>query len=415
MLRSSLDCPFCSVAIRIQIVPSKVTPKRSSPRLSAVFCKEIARPGSYGDGRGGHGLTLRVKPRKTGGFTKHWVQRLRVYGKPVNIGLGPYPLISLAAARESALANRREAIAGRDPRVRADDVPTFSQAAEAVIALRQQIWKTGAVEARIWRSGFRDYVNPTLGSKRVTKISTDDLLTILTPIWQDRQETARRLTQRISTVMRWCVAKGFRPDNPAGEAIREALPLRRRRRRHYRALHYRDVTSALRTVRHSAAHRATILCFEFLVLTATRNSEARQARWDHIHFADAIWTIPAEQMKTERVHRVPLSTGSLDVLREARSIHDETGWLFPSVTGQPLSGRTLSKLMTQLNIAAVPHGFRASFRTWAQEQTDAPRAVMEAALAHAVGDATERAYARSDLFEKRRLLMQAWSDYLCGT
>ena len=177
-----------------------------------------------------------------------------------------------------------------------------------------------------------------------------------------------------------------------------------------------EARAALRTVQASKAYKATILCFEFLVLTAARSGEARLARWEEIDFEAATWTIPAERMKAWRVHRVPLSTRALEVLREAQEINDGSGLLFPSATGRTLSNVTLSKLMKQLikqlGIPAVPHGFRTSHRVWASEQTDAPRAVMEAALSHVLGDATEQAYARSDLFEKRRVLMQAWADYL---
>ena len=385
---------------------------RSPGPLTATFVRQIQRPGSYGEGRGGHGLTLRVKPRKAGGVTKHWVQRLRVYGRPVNIGLGPYPLVTLAKAREAAISNRRQAREGYDPRVKAADVPTFGEAAEAVIKLREPTWKSGSSEARIWRSSFRDYVYPTLAHNPVNQISTADILNVLTPIWLERSETARRLRQRISIVLQWCVAQGFRQEDPAGKAIAQALPRAQRVRRNFPALPYSEVAQALGRVKSSGARRATILCFEFLVLTAVRSGEARHARWDQITFQDATWTIPAAQMKTGRVHRVPLSSVCINLLHQARDISDGSGWLFPGTTGATLSSRTLTKLLQNLAIGAVPHGFRASFRTWAEEMTDAPRAVMEAALAHRLGDAAEQAYARSDLFQKRRALMEAWAAYL---
>ena len=388
-----------------------MTLPRSIP-LVAVFVRNVKRPGSYGDGRGGHGLTLRVKPRSGGGVTKNWVQRLRIHGRGVNVGLGAYPVVSLANAREKALANRRAVARGRDPRHRPAEIPTLAEAAEQVIALREPTWKDGPQEARIWRSSFRDYVLPVLGSRRVNEITPADVLAVLTPIWQTKRETARRVRQRIGTVMRWCIAQGHRRDDPAGEAIAQALPRSRGPKRHYAALPYAEVAGAMATVRASGAHTATILCFEFLVLCAVRSSEARLARWEEIDFPEATWTLPAERMKAGRPHRVPLSRQALSVLLEAQEIHDGSGWLFPSATGRTLSNMTLSKLVKELGIAAVPHGFRSSFRDWAAEQTDAPRAVMEAALAHKLGDAAEQAYARSDLFEKRRALMQSWADYV---
>ena len=391
--------------------PPKVPPQRSIP-LSATFVKNTKKPGQYGEGRSGHGLSLRVRLRPNGSVSKTWAQKLRINGTVVNLGLGIYPIVTLAEAREKALANRRAVAQGRDPRHKPAAIPTFAEAAEKVIALHEPTWKHPAREARIWRSTFRDYVLPVLGDKQVSQISSADVLAVLTPIWQVKQETARRVRRRIRAVMRWCIARGHRRDNPAGEVIGQALPRHKGPRRHYPALPYSEVAAALRTVQASKAYKATILCFEFLVLTAARSGEARLARWEEIDFEAATWTIPAERMKAGRVHRVPLSTRALEVLREAQEINDGSGLLFPSATGRTLSDVTLSKLIKQLGIPAVPHGFRTSHRVWASEQTDAPRAVMEAALSHVLGDATEQAYARSDLFEKRRVLMQAWADYL---
>ena len=375
----------------------------------------VKNPGRYGDGYGGNGLSLLVKKRARGGVSKSWAQRVRIsglQGKQVNIGLGAYPTVTLAEARDKAAKNWRAATQGRDPRVMAAEIPTFAEAAENVIALHQPTWKTGAQEARIWRSSIRRYVVPVFGAMRLNQITPADVLAVLSPIWGTKQETARRMRQRIAAVMRWAIAQGYRKDNPAGEAISQALPRKRGPRRHYPALPYRDVAAAIATVRASGAYPITVLCFQFLVLCAVRSGEARLALWEEIDFETATWTIPAERMKSARPHRVPLSTRAVEVLTEAWDYRDSSGLVFPSHTGKALSNMTLSKLVKELRIPAVPHGFRASFRTWAEEATDTPRAVMEAALAHRLGDAAEQAYARSDLFEKRRALMQAWADYL---
>ena len=213
--------------------------------------------------------------------------------------------------------------------------------------------------------------------------------------------------------MKWSMGQGYRTDNPAGEAISQALPQKRGAKRHYPALHYSDVAEAIRVVRASGAYTATVLCFEFLVLTAARSGEARLARWDEIDPQARMWTIPGDRMKSGRRHRVPLSKAALAVLEKAhRLLNDGSGLIFPSVNGRTLSNMTLSKLVKELGIAAVPHGFRSSFRDWAAEQTNAPRAVMEAALAHTYGDAAEQAYARSELVEKRRGLMEAWGEFV---
>ncbi len=383
--------------------------------LSAAFVRTIKRPGAYGDGRGGHGLILRVKPRKAGGVSKNWVQRLRIHGKPVNIGLGTYPLVSLAEARGEALVNRRAVAKGEDPRMIPAKVPTFAEAAEQLIALRELSWKNGPLEARIWRSSLRNYVFPSLGSKPVTEITAADLLAVLTPIWATKQESARRVRQRIGGVMRWCIAQGHRKDNPAGDAIGNVLPRHKGPRQHHPALAYTEVGKALRTVRASGAYKATILCFEFLVLCGVRSSEARHARWDEIDFGTKTWTIPGERMKSGRTHRVPLPTQAIAVLEKAAELRDRSGLLFPSLTGKALGNMTLAAMIRKLGIPAVPHGFRATLRVFASERTDAPRAVMEAALAHRLGDLAEQAYARSDLFEKRQKLMQDWANYIDST
>ena len=386
----------------------------SIPPLNAAFVRSVKRIGAYGDGRGGHGLILRVKPRKGGGVTKNWVQRLRMHGKPFHLGLGTYPGVTLARAREVALSNRRSIADGHDPRVKPEQAPTFAEAAEQVITLRAPTWKDSELESKIWRASFRNYVLPTLGNKRVTEITAADVLRVLTPIWGQKQETARRVRQRIASVMRWCIAQGYRTDNPAGEAISGALPRHRGPKRNFPALPYSEVGGALEAVQKSGAYVGTKLCFAFLVLTATRSGEARLALWDEIDFDSATWTIPAERMKAGRPHRVPLSREAVDMLELAQAIRDRSGLIFPSASGQPMSNMTLSKLIKELGIPAVPHGFRSSFRDWGSEQTDTPRAVLEAALAHRLGDLAEQAYARSDLFEKRRTLMQAWANYLAA-
>ena len=223
----------------------------------------------------------------------------------------------------------------------------------------------------------------------------------------EKRETARRVRQRISAVMRWAVAQGYREDNPAGDAIGAALPKTGVRTRHQPALPYPEVRGAMERVRASKAYPSTVLAFEFLVLTACRSGEVRGARWEEMDLEAREWRVPAERMKTNRIHRVPLSTGALAVLREARSVVDGSDLVFPSVRGGALSDATLSKMVRDLGIGAVPHGFRSSFRDWAAECSEAPREVCELALAHVNSDRVEAAYRRTDLFERRRELMEA--------
>ena len=253
---------------------------------------------------------------------------------------------------------------------------------------------------------------PKIGTKRVDSIGAADVMEVLLPIWSTKRETARRVRQRIGAVMKWAVAQGYREDNPAGDAISAALPKNSVRRQHRKALPHAQVAEALQRARASKAHRATVLAFEFLVLTACRSGEVRGARWDEVDDATATWTVPPTRMKAKLEHRVPLSSRAVAVLDEAREIADRSGLVFPSPAGRVLSDSTLSRLLRDLDVGAVPHGFRPSFRDWAPECADAPREVCELALAQVNGDRVEAAYRRSDLFEKRRELMDDWAAYL---
>ena len=380
-------------------------------RLSATFVRTVNSPGRYGDGHGGHGLSLLVKPAACGGLAKSWSQAIRPDGKTTSVGLGAYPVVTLAAARERAIENARAVAEGRDPRRRVQRVPTFAQACEAVIAIHAEHWK-GDRNEREWRSSLRDYAMPKLGDRRVDAITTDNVMAVLLPIWSTKRITAQRLRQRIGAVMKWAVAKGYRQDNPAGDAIAAALPNNRVATKHQRALPHAEIGAAVKRVRESGGYHGTVLAFEFLVLTAARGAEVRGARWAEIDRAGAVWTIPGERMKAGREHRVPLPRRALEVLDEAAARFGGDDLVFPSPTGKLANHSLMATLLRELEIGAVPHGFRSSFRDWAAECTDAPREVCELALAHVNSDRVEAAYRRTDLFEKRRELMGAWADYI---
>ena len=234
-------------------------------------------------------------------------------------------------------------------------------------------------------------------------------MAVLLPIWSSKRETARRLRNRIGAVMKWAVAQGYRADNPAGQAIAAALPKNGVPIEHRKALPHAEVGAALAKVRESGAYQGLVLAFEFLVLTVGRSGEVRAARWDEIDRNAAVWTIPGDRMKAGREHRVPLTPHALAVLDQAGELAATGGLVFSSATGRMLSQSGMPKLLHQLGIDAVPHGFRSSFRDWAAECTDAPREVCELALAHVNRDRVEAAYRRSDLFEKRRALMADWA------
>ena len=384
---------------------------RGGGKLSAAFVRTVAVPGKYHDV---HGLFLRVMPSGS----KQWVQRIVIQGRRRDAGLGGFPLVSLAEARQQAFENRRLARSGGDPMALKGrpDVPTFAEAAETVIGIHRPSWRAGGESEKQWRASLRAYVFPRLGSKRVDAITTADVMAVLLAdgFWNSRSETARRVRQRISAIMKWAIAQGYRNDNPAGEALGAALPRHNGVKAHQRALPHSEVGTALAKVRASGAYAASVLAFEFLVLTACRSGEVRLARWDELDLEAAVWTVPALRTKAGREHRVPLSGRALEVLQEARELVDGSGLVFPSPTGKPLSSGALSKLLRGLGIEAVPHGFRSSFRDWAAECTDTPHAVMETALAHVIKNRAEAAYARSDLFERRRVLMDDWARYVAG-
>ena len=284
--------------------------------------------------------------------------------------------------------------------------PTFAEAVETVISIHSAGWKDGGKSEKQWRASLRDYAMRNLGDCPVSDITTHDVMAVLLPIWNTKRETAMRVRQRIGAVMKWAIAEGFRSDNPAGEAIGAALPKNDIVRTHQRALPFTKVAGALDKVRSSGANPSTVLAFEFLVLTACRSGEVRHAQWSEIDTDEEVWVIPASRMKTKREHRVPLSKQALKVLAKARKLTDGAELVFPSALGRVLSDNTLSKLLRELGIDAVPHGFRSTFRDWCGDSGQ-PREVAEAALAHVVRG-VEGAYARSDLFERRRKLMAAW-------
>lgn len=376
--------------------------------LSAAFVRSAKEPGKYFDG---HGLFLKVDASGA----KRWVQRINIRGKRREIGIGATSLVSLQEARETALENRKQARAGGDPlqaKRQAQAVLTFEEAARKVHELHRPSWRN-AKHAAQFLSTLETYAFPTIGRLRVSEVSTADVLGVLTPIWLTKPETAKRVRQRIGTVMKWAVAQGWRQDNPA-QAIASALPRQEKAQTPRKALPYVDLPTFLTDLQGSEANSLTKLALELIILTACRSGEARLAKWEEIDLDAAEWTIPAERMKAKRVHRVPLSARAVEVLKSAKAegerIGDESGLVFPGTKrGKPLSDMTLTKLVKALGYDVHVHGFRTSFRTWAQERTNYPREVAEAALAHVNADKVEAAYARSDLFEKRRQMMDGWA------
>jgi len=364
----------------------------------------VSKPGKYGDQ---HGLILRVQPSGS----KQWIWRGTVNGRRRDLGLGGYPYVSLAEARAEAFDYRKAARKGGDPvALRSGGVPTFARAAETVIAMHAPKWKSPGTEES-WRATLGRYVLPAIGSRPVDAVASADVMACLAPIWTTKAETARKTRQRISAIMKWAIAQGYRQDNPAGDAVLAALPKQTVSRKHFRALPHSEVSAAVVTVRASGLYPTVRLAFEFLVLTAVRSAEALGARWSEVNHETRTWVVPAERTKTGREHRVPLSGSALEVLAVARRYSDGSTLVFPRETGGEIPRWMLSKLPARVGIDATVHGMRSSFRDWCGE-TGVAREVAEACLSHRVGNAAEQAYARSDLLERRRELMEAWAEYV---
>ena len=378
-------------------------------RLTAVTVARAKHSGKKSPDKfyDGNGLILFVQPSGS----KQWVWQGTVDGRRKELGLGGYPVVSLREAREKAFEFKKIARSGGDPAatVRKKRIPTFAEAAERCFALQRSNWKE--THAARWWASLRDYAIPKIGKIPVDKVTGQDVSSCIESHWETKQDTMRRVRQRISAVMRWAIAQGFRADNPAGDAISAALPKHNGGTRHFRALPYSEVGAAIEKIRQSGAHIGTKLAFEFLVLTATRSGEARNAQWDEVDLEKRVWTIPGERMKTGKEHRVPLSKRAVEILREARELPGKSGLVFPSITDRPLSDATMSKLVKENGIQAVPHGFRSSFKDWCTEN-GVLWEVAEACLAHVIGNKVERAYLRSDLFDLRREVMDRWGAFV---
>lgn len=374
--------------------------------LTAAKVKQTTEPGKYYDE---NGLFLRIKA--TG--AKAWVQKLVIDGKQRELGLGSAALVTLAEAREMARNYRKAAREGRDPiaeRKRNNNVPTFSEAVDQVYKLREPSWRNKK-HATQFRSTLEQYVSPVCGRKKICEVTSQDVMNALMPIWLTKAETARRVKQRIGVVMKWAIAQGYRLDDPSN-AIEQALPKAARAVKQRKSIHYDKVAECLSAVQGSHAGASTKLALEFLILTAARSGEVRLATWPEINLKRRLWTIPAERMKGKAEHIVPLSDRAVEILKHAQAL-SEGELVFPGAkAGRPMSDMTMSKLIKELGFDADVHGFRTSFRVWVQERTSASFEVAEKALAHKTKNKVVAAYARSDLMEKRRHLMQQWADHL---
>ena len=381
---------------------------RRPATLTAAFVRTVSKPGVYGDGRGSRGLSLRVHRMKSGRLSRTWRQRLRVAGRLTTTGLGRFPEVSLAEARHKAIENARAIGQGVDPR--GGGVPTFREAAEETIRLHAESWKAGSPLPGEWHSTFRLYATP-IRDKPVDRITSGDVLACLRPVWNVKPAAARKARNRLRVAFRWCVGQGYISTNPVDRAVAALPKVNGNGTTHHRALPHGEVPDALRRIRSANAPESARLAVELIVLTAARSGEARAATWDEIDTAAKVWTIPPARMKAGREHRVPLSSGALDVLRRASELAGDSPFVFPTRAGRALSSKSTYRVLQLAGVTGTTlHGFRTSIRVWMAE-TGVDRETAEAVLAHVVRG-TEGAYVRSDLLARRCEVMQAWSDYV---
>ena len=403
---------------------------KSVARLSPMLVKSIKEPGYYCDGAG---LYLQV----SASLSKSWVLRYTVDGKKREMGLGAVTTVALADAREKARQWRLTLLDGQDPiearRAKDRDKKlatakqrTFDQCAAEYLTSHGSKWKN-AKHAQQWENTLKVHASPIFGAALVADVDKALILRAVEPIWTSKTETATRLLQRVRTVLEWSASMDYRPSIDSGlwSEIRRVLPsaaaIKKQTSEHFAACPYREVFSAIATVKASTAAATTARLLEFVILTACRSGEGRGMTWGEVDLDGQRWTIPAARMKAGREHRIPLSDRAIELLLAERTAQGYINGkppvdalVFPSVRGKVPSDMILTMLLRRLNIPYTAHGFRSTFRDWCAEQTNYPREICEAALAHSVRDQTEEAYFRSDMFEKRRELMQTWATY-CTT
>ena len=383
-------------------------PKKLHHALNDRRIRALSEPGRYADGEG-----LHLVVSESG--AKRWMQRITIRGRRRDVGLGGYPLVSLADARMEALSLRAKARRGEDPlearRLEKRPTPTFEDASRQQCEALKPTWKN-AKHADQWIRTLETYAFPVIGDRPVDRIETADVLQVLAPIWTEKAETARRVRQRIGTVMDWARAAGFHDKENPGRGVDRGLPKQRDRVQHHAAMPWQDVPGFVASISNDSAPAAEI-ALRFLILTATRTNEVLGACWAEIDLSEATWTIPAARMKMAQEHRVPLSGPALDTLQQARNIRLDEEYVFPGQRRwKPLSNMSMSMVLRRRDIPYTVHGFRSSFRDWASEKGNQPREIAEMCLAHQVGSKSERAYARSDLIEKRRVLMERWGAHV---
>lgn len=380
-------------------------------KLTALKIRSLAEPGRYADG---DGLFLDV----TGKASGRWILRIQSNGRRREIGLGSLKNVSLADARDAAFLTRKKIAQGIDPvaerKQERQAVPTFRKAAELVHEEHEKAWKNGKHQNQ-WIATLKTYAFPKMGDLLVSDIEGPLIRDVLAPIWLAKPETARRVRQRIGTVLDWSYARGFRATEAPMRSLSKGLPRQPKKDNHFAALPYTSVPGFLEKL----GERESVgrVALEALILTAARSGEIRSATWQELDLDAALWSIPASRMKMGRAHIVPLSSEAVSVFERAKRFKaGASDLVFPGQNvKKPLSDMTLLKILRDMELAVTVHGFRSAFRDWVAEQTDYSGEIAEAALAHTVSNKVEAAYRRTDFLDKRRLLMRDWGAFCKGS
>ena len=395
---------------------------RRFQRLTALSITRAKKPGYIHDGGG---LYLQVAPAGS----KSWVFRFSIAGRRREMGLGSYPGVSLALARQLASDAHLLARAGKDPiaardagraRQRLDDARaiTFDQAAEQYIAANEPGWRNDKHRGQ-WRTSLAAFASPVIGTMPVADIGVTQVMRVVEPLWREKAETGSRVRGRIERVLDWAKVRGYRTgENPAQWRghLDKLLPARRKvqKVKHHAAVAIDDLPVVYASL--ARLDSVTALALRFVILTAARAGEVIGARWPEFDMEAKVWTVPSNRIKAGKTHRVPLSREAMEILTRVRA-SATNAFVFPGrVTERPLSHSAMLKVLKVAGCGdATTHGFRSTFRDWASERTHYSRDVAEMALAHAIGDQVEAAYRRGDLFERRKLMMEDWARFVLTT
>lgn len=377
-------------------------------KLTAAKIRSLSEPGRYADG-GGLYLWIRKSGRRS------WLLRIQHDGKRYDLSLGSANHVRLAEARRAAFLKVEAIRGGENPHARKQrerEIPNFESAARRVIKERTPSWRNPKTGPQ-WLHSLETYAFPFIGQHKVNEITAGDIREMLIPIWLEKEETARRVKQRVATILDWSFSMGYRDSEAPMRAIAKGLPGQSFKRKHFKALEYSDAPAFMKTLVEapSTAGRSAL---QLAILTGVRSSEVRNMVWEEVDLDKALWSIPAERMKAGVAHVVPLSDQALTILttRWDMRVNNRPFVFEGAKPGRPLSQMTLLKVLRDMGRQETVHGFRSTFRDWTAETTSTPHEVAEKALAHAISDQSEAAYRRGNLLEKRRLLMNAWADYL---